>query len=301
MKQRFSFQGTEGIGTLYLVATPIGNLEDMTFRAIETLKKVAVIAAEDTRQTRKLLTHFAIEGPRMLSYHEHNKHSKEEAILSILRDGESVALVTDAGTPGISDPGADIVRAAVAENFPVVPIPGAVAGVTALIASGLPTDRFTFVGFLPRDKKQRIEELKQLKRRRETLVFYEAPHRVEEMVKALFDVFGDREIVLGRELTKRYEEFSRGKISSCLETFSKEKPRGEYVVIVQGLLGELEIPEEEKPWWEGLELSIHVEKTIEKTGLSKKDAIKQVAKDRGMQKREVYNAVLAAEEDEETE
>ncbi|HEU4964181.1 MAG TPA: 16S rRNA (cytidine(1402)-2'-O)-methyltransferase [Bacilli bacterium] len=291
MKHLYSFQGDKPTGTLYLVATPIGNLEDMTFRAIETLRKAAVIAAEDTRQSRKLLTHFEIEGSRLLSYHEHNKRSKEDEILAILQSGEDVALVTDAGTPGISDPGADIVKAAVDVDIPVVPIPGAVAGVTALIASGLPTDRFTFVGFLPRDKKARREELEELKYRRETLIFYEAPHRVEETVKALLESFGDRQLSIGRELTKRYEQFSRGKISECMQWFNQEKPRGEFVLIVEGATGKMENPHVEKPWWEDVELSTHVEKVIE-SGIPKKDAIKQVAKERGMQKREVYNAVI---------
>ncbi|TCP52680.1 16S rRNA (cytidine1402-2'-O)-methyltransferase [Tumebacillus sp. BK434] len=295
MNHRYSFQdeGRQG-GTLYLVATPIGNLEDMTYRAIETLKKVAVIAAEDTRQSRKLLTHFEITGPRMISYHEHNKNSKEEAILSLLRDGDSVALVSDAGTPGISDPGADIVRAAVEEGFAVVPIPGAVAGVTALIASGLPTDRFTFVGFLPREKKKRLAELEFYKHYPDTLVFYEAPHRVEETVKALLDVLGDRQMVIGRELTKRFEQFSRGKLSECLEWFSKDSPRGEFVVMVEGNRetgGQLENPFVETPWWEGLNLSEHVERVVG-TGVTKKEAVKIVAKERGLPKREVYNTVM---------
>jgi 16S rRNA (cytidine1402-2'-O)-methyltransferase len=296
MKHRYSFQGESGTGTLYLVATPIGNLEDMTIRAIETLKKVAVIAAEDTRQTRKLTTHFGIDGPRLISYHEHNKHSKEEAILSLLREGQDIALVSDAGTPGISDPGADIVRAAVEEGLAVVPIPGAVAGISALIASGLPTDRFTFVGFLPREKKQRREELERLKSRRETLIFYEAPHRVEETVKAMLESLGDRTIVFGRELTKRYEQFSRGKISESLEWFSQDKPRGEFVLILEGNTGISVEEDVENQWWETLTLSEHVEKIVE-TGVSKKDAIKIVAKDRGMQKREVYNSVMVGDDE----
>ena len=296
MKHRYSFQDNAGTGTLYLVATPIGNLDDMTFRAVEILKSVPVIAAEDTRQSRKLLTHFGIEGTRLISYHEHNKRSKEEAILELLRGGESVALVTDAGTPGISDPGADIVRAAVEENLPVVPIPGAVAGVTALIASGLPTDRFTFIGFLPREKKNRRAELDELKYRPETLIFYEAPHRVEETVKALLESFGDRDIAIGRELTKRYEQFSRGKLSACAEWFSQEKPRGEFVLIVGGNVGLLENPHVETLWWESLSLSEHVEKIVE-TGVAKKEAIKLVAKERGLQKRDVYNAVVQEQEE----
>ncbi|KEO83167.1 16S rRNA (cytidine(1402)-2'-O)-methyltransferase [Tumebacillus flagellatus] len=288
---RYSFQETQQTGTLYLVATPIGNLDDMTYRAVETLKQVEVIAAEDTRQSRKLLTHFGIEGARLISYHEHNKHSKEEHILSILREGRSVALVTDAGTPGISDPGADIVRAAVEERLTVVPIPGCVAGVTALIASGLPTDRFTFVGFLPREKKKRVEELTGLRARTETLVFYEAPHRLEETLKAMLDVLGDREIVLAKELTKRYEQFSHGKISETISWLSENEARGEYVLVLEGLPKELANEFVEKPYWETLSLSEHVDSLVE-NGLSKKDAVKQVAKERGLQKREVYNEVM---------
>ena len=291
MKQTYSFQGERTTGTLYLVATPIGNLDDMTYRAIETLKSVDVIAAEDTRQTRKLTSHFGIEGPRLLSYHEHNKRAKEEVILDILREGQHVALVTDAGTPGISDPGADIVRAAVDEGLTVVPIPGAVAGVTALIASGLPTDRFTFVGFLPREKKKRLEDLAWYKNHPETLIFYEAPHRVLDTVKALLDVLGDRPIAIGRELTKRYEEFARGTLSDCVQWLSDNGARGEFVLVVGGLEGKLEIADVEKQWWEGLDLSEHVERLVE-SGLAKKDAIKQTAKERGLQKRDVYNAVV---------
>jgi 16S rRNA (cytidine1402-2'-O)-methyltransferase len=291
MNHRYSFQDDNRAGKLYLVATPIGNLEDMTFRAVETLRSVAAIAAEDTRQTRKLLTHFDIKGPRLISYHEHNKQSKEEAILSILRAGESVALVSDAGTPGISDPGADIVRAAVGEGFAVISIPGAVAGIAALIASGLPTDRFTFVGFLPREKKKRTEELQLLKHYPDTLIFYEAPHRVEETVAAMYETFGDRRIVIGRELTKRFEQFSRGKLSECLRWFAQEKPRGEFVLVLEGARGKRETSPVENRWWEALSLSEHVEKVME-TGVSKKEAIKQVAKERGLQKREVYNAVI---------
>jgi 16S rRNA (cytidine1402-2'-O)-methyltransferase len=291
VRATFSFQGDAGVGKLYLVATPIGNLGDMTYRAVETLRMAGVIAAEDTRQTRKLLHHFEIEGPRLVSYHEHNKKGKEEVILEYLRAGTDVALVSDAGTPGISDPGADLVKAAVAEGIPVVPVPGAVAGISALIASGLPTDRFTFVGFLPREKKKRLEELTMLKTRRETLVFYEAPHRVEETVKAMWEVFGDREIVLGRELTKRFEEFSRGKLSECVQAFSESPPRGEYVLVVAGADPELEIGLETGMWWEKLNLSEHVEKIVE-SGVSKKEAIKLVAKERGLSKRDVYQAVM---------
>ena len=291
MKQTYSFQGERTTGTLYLVATPIGNLDDMTFRAIETLKSVDVIAAEDTRQTRKLTSHFAIDSPRLISYHEHNKRAKEEVILDLLREGKHVALVTDAGTPGISDPGADIVRAAVEEGLVVVPLPGAVAGVTALIASGLPTDRFTFVGFLPREKKKRLEDLAWYKNRPETLIFYEAPHRVLDTVKALLEVLGDRRIVVGRELTKRYEEFARGRLSECAEWLSENGARGEFVLVVGGMEEKLEVADVESQWWEGLNLSEHVERLVE-SGLSKKDAIKQTAKERGLPKRDVYNAVV---------
>lgn len=291
-KHQFSFQNTDdGTGTLYLVATPIGNLDDMTYRAVETLKSVPVIAAEDTRQTRKLLNHFQIDSPRLISYHEHNKLAKEELILALLAEGQSVALVTDAGTPGISDPGADIVYAAVEAGYRVTPVPGAVAGIAALIASGLPTDRFTFVGFLPREKKKRREELEKWRKRPETLIFYEAPHRIDETVAALLEACGDRRVVLGRELTKRYEEFLRGSLSQCVAYFSENAPRGEYVLMLEGASQELEDSDVETPWWEALNLSDHVDAHVEK-GLSKKEAIKQVAKERGMQKRDVYNEVM---------
>jgi len=295
MKQRFSYQGESSSGILYLVATPIGNLDDMTFRAVQILRSVPVIAAEDTRQTRKLLNHFEIDAPRLISYHEHNKRGKEDLLLSILAGGEDVALVTDAGTPGISDPGADIVRAAVEQGYAVAPIPGAVAGIAALIASGLPTDTFTFIGFLPREKKKRLEALRPYRGRPETLIFYESPHRIKDTVSALHDVLGNRPVVLGRELTKRYEEFSRGKLSDAIILFSENEPRGEYVLLVGGHEGELEGDLVEKPWWDGLSLSEHVERVVE-TGVSSKEAVKLVAKERGLQKREVYNEVMRGDE-----
>jgi 16S rRNA (cytidine1402-2'-O)-methyltransferase len=291
VRRQFSFQDTSGKGTLFLVSTPIGNLGDLSPRAVETLKQVYAIAAEDTRQTRKLLTHFAIEGPRLISYHEHNKQRAGAGILQWLEQGYDVAIVTDAGTPGIADPGEDLVRLARENGCPVTSIPGACAAISALVISGLPTSRFTFIGFLPREAKARREELQQLRTRRETLIFYEAPHRLQEMAKDLYAVLGERRVTVIRELTKRYEEAAVGHLSSLHEWLEAEIPRGEYVLIVEGFQGELEEETGDSPWWECLSLSEHVEKLVEK-GIDKKEAIKQVAKERGIAKREVYQATI---------
>jgi 16S rRNA (cytidine1402-2'-O)-methyltransferase len=210
-----SFATEAKTGKLYLVATPIGNLDDMTVRAIRTLQEVDIIAAEDTRQTRKLLTHFQIE-TRLISYHEHNKMASGPEIIRMLQEGKSIALVSDAGMPAISDPGQELVRDAAASSIPVIPVPGANAGLSALIVSGLSTDRFVFRGFLPRDKKERREELERLRPYPETLIFYESPHRIMKTVQEMQEILGERNIVLGRELTKRYEEFIRGEMSGVL-------------------------------------------------------------------------------------
>ncbi|MFC4768521.1 16S rRNA (cytidine(1402)-2'-O)-methyltransferase [Effusibacillus consociatus] len=294
MEKKFSFQGTNEKGTLFLVATPIGNLQDMTFRAVEVLKRSAVIAAEDTRQTRKLMSHFNIEGPRLMSYHEHNKNRMENQILEFLEGGLDVSLVSDAGTPGISDPGEDIVRAAVSAGHTVVPIPGACAGITGLIASGLPTGQFSFVGFLPRERKDRKKELERWKGRKETLIFYEAPHRLKDTVKDLLELFGNRPVTAARELTKRYEEFARGTLEQFHESLQTEAPKGEYVLLVAGASEETADGEQEV-WWSSLTLEEHVQALMNR-GMPKKDAIKQAAKDRNMPKRDVYNAILQTEQ-----
>lgn len=278
----------EETGVLYLVATPIGNLDDMTVRCLETLRAVDVIACEDTRQTRKLLNHFQIE-KRTVSYHEHNKEASGQGLLQWLAEGKRIALVSDAGLPAISDPGADLVRDAVAAGYPVVPVPGANAGLTALIASGLPTDRFVFCGFIHRENKERREELERLKRYPETLIFYEAPHRIEKTIAAMREVWGNRRAVLARELTKRYEEFVRGTFEELLEWLGSGEVRGEFCLIVEGYTGTTAgEADEETVWWQQLSVVQHVDHYCEQ-GLSKKEAIRQTADDRGVPKRDVYN------------
>ncbi|EJL47900.1 ribosomal RNA small subunit methyltransferase I [Brevibacillus agri] len=287
----------EETGVLYLVATPIGNLDDMTVRCLETLRAVDVIACEDTRQTRKLLNHFQIE-KRTVSYHEHNKEASGQGLLQWLAEGKQIALVSDAGLPAISDPGADLVRDAVAAGYPVVPVPGANAGLTALIASGLPTDRFVFCGFIGRENKERREELERLKRYPETLIFYEAPHRIEKTIAAMREAWGNRRAVLARELTKRYEEFVRGTFDELLEWLGNGEVRGEFCVIVEGFTGTTAAEaDEENIWWQQLSIVQHVEHYCEQ-GLSKKEAIKQAADDRGLPKRDVYNEYHRDQEDE---
>ncbi|WP_134702224.1 16S rRNA (cytidine(1402)-2'-O)-methyltransferase [Ammoniphilus sp. YIM 78166] len=273
-------------GELYLVATPIGNLQDITVRALETLKMVDVIAAEDTRQTKKLLTHFEID-TKLISHHEHNKEASMKGILQWLQEGKKIALVSDAGMPAISDPGYELVREAVQWSIPVIPIPGANAALSGLIASGLPTDRFIFLGFLPRDKKPLREEIQRLKGYKETLIFYEAPHRITKMLGELLEVLGNRQVTLARELTKKYEEFIRGSLEEVIDHLKQlDQIRGEFTVVLEG-----NTQGEEEPsisWWEPLEPVAHVEAYISQ-GLTSKDAIKKVAEDRQVPKREIYN------------
>ncbi|WP_248929114.1 16S rRNA (cytidine(1402)-2'-O)-methyltransferase [Paenibacillus hamazuiensis] len=280
-----SFRESE-TGKLYLVATPIGNLEDMTFRAVRTLKEVQWIAAEDTRQTRKLLTHFEIQ-TRLVSYHEHNKASSGPELIRILESGDSVALVSDAGMPAISDPGYDLVRLAIEHDIDVIPIPGANAALSALVISGMPTDRFTFVGFLPRDRKAMRSELEQLGPANGTLMFYESPHRVDKTLAVMAEVFGeDHPVCLVRELTKRYEEAARGTIGQCILHLEAHPPQGEYCIVAQ----KPPVPpaSTDAAWWEPLSLEEHVARYEEQLG-NRKEAIKQAAADRGMPKRELYN------------
>ncbi|MGM9950737.1 MAG: 16S rRNA (cytidine(1402)-2'-O)-methyltransferase [Lysinibacillus sp.] len=285
MKSQKSSQHETG-GCLYLVATPIGNLEDMTFRALRILKEVDMIAAEDTRNTRKLCNYFDIATP-LVSYHEHNLEAGGEKLLSFLREGKSVALVSDAGLPCISDPGADIVEKALAEGFAVVPVPGANAALTALIASGLPPQPFYFFGFLKRHKKERRLQLERLAKREETMLFYEAPHRLKETLKDLQLMLGNRRIVLARELTKKFEEFLRGTMDEAIAWAEANEIRGEFVVVVEGnAAGGVE--EEEQPW-KAMTVIEHVEHMMEETHGNSKEAIKEVARLRGMPKRDVYN------------
>ncbi|KRE67630.1 16S rRNA (cytidine(1402)-2'-O)-methyltransferase [Paenibacillus sp. Soil750] len=283
-------EDASGVGTLYLVATPIGNLEDMTFRAIRTLKEVSMIAAEDTRQTRKLLTHFEV-ATRLVSYHEHNKQASGPELVRLLLEGQSIALVSDAGLPAISDPGYDLVRMAVDEGVPVVPIPGANAALSALIASGLPTERFAFVGFLPREKKDQTKLLEGLQHVQDTLLFYESPHRVEKTLLRMAEVWGaERRVCLARELTKRFEEFLRGTIAECLAHLEQYPPQGEYCIIAEGA-SDAAVQIAADGWWEAKSLGEHVAH-YEERGIDRKDALKLVATDRGLSKRDVYNALL---------
>ncbi|MGO1061122.1 16S rRNA (cytidine(1402)-2'-O)-methyltransferase [Planococcus sp. FY231025] len=284
MKSQKSFQ--EQGATLYLVATPIGNLEDMTVRAIRILNEVDVIAAEDTRNTKNLCNYFDIQ-TKLVSYHEHNQESGGYKILSYLQDGKSVALVSDAGMPCISDPGEDIVKKVLAEGFPVVPIPGANAALSALIASGITPQPFLFFGFLPRGKKERQSELEVLSQKQETLIFYEAPHRLKDSLKNMQKAFGaERQIVLAREVTKKFEEFLRGTVEEAAEWADANTIRGEFCIVVEGNASPE--PVEAEAWWEHLSIAEHIEAVMEEKNLSSKEAIKEVAKERGLPKRDVY-------------
>jgi 16S rRNA (cytidine1402-2'-O)-methyltransferase len=282
-----SYQSSNNTGTLYLVATPIGNLEDMTFRAVRILKEVDWIAAEDTRQTRKLLTHYEIP-TRMISYHEYNKLHSGNELVRLLLTGQSIALVSDAGLPAISDPGYELVKLAIEESIPVVPVPGANAALSALIVSGLPTDRFTFAGFLPRDKKHLLLALEKLAAHEETLIFYESPHRVAKTLAAMEEVWGNRNVVMARELTKRYEEMVRGPIANARLFLQNNPPLGEYCLVVSGFVQTQAQLDAVNAWWFNLSLREHTEH-YENLGSDPKEAIKKTAIDRGVPKREVYN------------
>lgn len=280
-------------GALYLVATPIGNLEDMTFRAVRILKEADIIAAEDTRQTRKLLTHFEIAG-RLVSYHEHNKIHSGPELVRLLREGQNIALVSDAGLPAISDPGQDLVRLAIEADIPVIPVPGANAALSALIASGLDTTGFRFVGFLPRDKKGLREKLSSLQSVKETLLFYESPHRVGKTLEAMHQCWGNRQVVLARELTKRYEEFARGTLEEALVMLEAAPPLGEYCLVVEGASADAAREQNasaEAIWWKSLTVAEHVER-YEAEGLNRKDAMKKAAGDRGVSRRDIYQELL---------
>ncbi len=278
---------TQQKGILYMCATPIGNLEDMTYRAVRVLSEVAVIAAEDTRHTRKLLSHFEIH-TRLISYHEHNKIERGPQIIERLLAGEDVALVSDAGLPGISDPGADLVVLAAEAGITVVPLPGANAALSALICSGLDTSLFTFIGFLPKNKKKRRELIAGLANNPYTMLFYESPHHIKTTLAEFRQAFGERPAVVARELTKKFEEFIRGTLESLETHFSEHEPRGEFTVIVAGQTdcqGSEEFPEAEGTLLEA------VMSLVEK-GSTKKDAIKVIAMQRGLPKRDVYQAVM---------
>lgn len=272
-------------GKLYICATPIGNLEDITLRTLRILKEVHMIACEDTRHSLKLLNHYEIKKP-LISYHEHNVMERGPQLIDYMKEGKDIALISDAGMPGISDPGEDLIRLAIQEHMQVVVLPGPTASITALVSSGLPTDKFVFEGFLPSKKKDRISMLENLKSERRTMIIYESPHRIKESLKDMEDILGDRKTAIGRELTKHYEEIFRGHISDALERFSSGTVKGEFVIIIQGN------SEEEK-----IEINIEEElrRLIEK-GLSKKEAIKEIVSEHKLPKNLVYAESLKLED-----
>ena len=277
-------------GTLYLCATPIGNLEDITYRVLRTLKEVDLIAAEDTRNSIRLRNHFEIKTP-MTSYHEYNKIDKAYQLVAKMREGKNIALITDAGTPGISDPGEDIVRICYEEGIPVTSLPGAAACITALTMSGLPTRRFAFEAFLPKDKKEHQAVLEELKTETRTIIIYEAPHHLVRTLQELSDTLGgDRRLTICRELTKRHEEKLQMTLADSLSYYEVNEPRGEYVLIIAGRSRE-EMKKEEQAGWEALSLEEHMAH-YESQGIDRKEAMKRVAKDRGVSKRDIYQALL---------
>ena len=275
-------------GILYLVATPIGNLEDITYRAVRILKEADLIAAEDTRNSIKLLNHFEIKKP-MTSYHEFNRFDKAEILIDKLMQGENIALITDAGTPGISDPGEVLVAMCVDRGIDVVPVPGAVAGINALIASGQPTSRFVFEGFIPQDKKEKAEVMERLKNETRTMIIYEAPHRLVKTLKELSISLGEeRSLTICKELTKKHESFRKTTFKEALQMYADEdmSPRGEYVLIVAGKSRQ-ELEMEKRASWEDISIEEHLKRYID-DGMSKKEAVKKVSEERDIPKREVY-------------
>ncbi len=276
-------------GMLYLCATPIGNLQDMTFRVLETLSGADLIAAEDTRNSMKLLNHFEIKTP-MTSYHEHNKFEKADFLIEQMRQGKKVALITDAGTPAISDPGEVLVKRCLENDIPVTSLPGASACITALTLSGLSTRRFCFEGFLPSDKKERAEILRLLTRETRTVILYEAPHHLVRTLTELYEKVGQRKITLCRELTKKFETVMPTTLRDALAYYESETPRGEYVIVMEGKSFS-EIEKERKENFQAVSIEEHI-KRYEDTGMERKEAMKAVAKDRGMPKREIYQYML---------
>ena len=287
-------QEVEMAGILYLVATPIGNLEDMTFRAVRVLKEVDLIAAEDTRNSIKLLNHFEIQTP-MTSYHEFNKYEKGRKLVEKLLDGMDIAVITDAGTPGISDPGEELVRMCYEAGVRVSSVPGPAACVTALTMSGLGTRRFAFEAFLPADKKEREAVLTELETETRTIVMYEAPHRLVKTLKLLSERLGARRITVCRELTKKHETAFQTTLSDAVDYYTANPPKGECVIVMEGR-SRAELQKEAQMRWEELSVSEHVAHYIE-SGMDRKEAMKQAAKDRGVSKREIYAALLEAEQE----
>ena len=284
-------ESANGAGTLYLCATPIGNLEDMTYRAVRMLGEVELIAAEDTRHTRQLLTHFDIH-TKLTSYHEHNKATKGPELIGYIQQGHDLICVSDAGLPGICDPGSHLAELAIAAGIRVSPLPGCNAGLSALICSGLDTTLFTFVGFLPKTAKKQQETLARIKGYEGSLIFYEAPHHLKATLKQLLAGLGDRRAVLGRELTKKFEEFRRGTLAELLTYYEQNDPRGEYVIVVEGAGEEMEQAEAGKVPLEPAELC----KQLMVGGLDKKSAMRETAKKLGISRRDVYQAMLTEQE-----
>lgn len=279
-------------GTLYLCATPIGNLEDMTFRAVRTLKEADLIAAEDTRNSIKLLNHFEIRTP-MTSYHEYNKIEKGRKLTDLLLEGKNIALITDAGTPGISDPGEELVKMCHEAGVTVTAVPGAAACVTALTISGLPTRRFAFEAFLPSDKKERRDVLEELKDETRTIVLYEAPHRLVKTLEELRETLGDRQVSVCRELTKKHETVYQSTLGEACTYYQSHEPRGECVLVIQAKSRE-ELRRQSQRKWEEMSLEEHMAYYTDQ-GVDRKEAMKKAAKDRGVSKREVYQALLREE------
>lgn len=273
-------------GKLYIVATPIGNLEDITLRALNILKNVNLIAAEDTRQTLKLLNHFEISKP-LISYHRHNEDTKSNILIEKLNNGENIALVSDAGTPGICDPGEEVIKKAIEEKIDVIPIPGACAFVNALIASGLDTKEFTFLGFLPLNKKLRKEKLDEINKSEKTIIIYEAPHKMKNTLTDLKNILNNRKIVLARELTKIHEEFIKGTAKEILEKYTE--PKGEHVIIIEA--NPIKQEDEEKLKINNMTIEEHY-KYYENKGFSKNEIIKKIAKDKGVNKNEIYKLFI---------
>ena len=276
-------------GKLYLCATPIGNLEDITYRVVRTLNEVDLIGAEDTRNSIKLLNHFDIKTP-MTSYHEFNKYDKAKQLVEMMKEGKNIAIITDAGTPGISDPGEEVVRQCFEAGIQVTSLPGPAACITALTMSGQKTRRFCFEAFLPKDKKEKVAVLEELKNETRTIIIYEAPHRLARTLKELRETLGNRQLTLCRELTKKYEEADKTTIDQAIEKYNEKEPRGEYVLVIEGKSQE-EIQEENKQKWESVTIEEHMEYYISQ-GNDKKSAMKLVAKDRGVSKRDIYNQLI---------
>ncbi len=282
-------------GTLYLCATPIGNMEDISLRCLRTLKEVDLIAAEDTRNSVKILNHYEIKTP-MTSYHEHNKTEKGEKLVEQLKTGKDIALITDAGTPGISDPGEELVRMCRKEGIPVTAVPGPAACVTALTLSGLSSRRFAFEGFLPTDNQERQRILRELKDETRTIVLYEAPHRLVKTLEILLDTLGNRQMSVCRELTKVHEDVFSTDLAGALVFYQEQEPRGEYVLVIAGKSRE-ELAAEERESWADLTVKEHMN-YYESQGMEHKEAMRRVAKDRGVSRRDIYQELLGAQETE---